>query len=249
MAKIDTGLHSGHRQRMREKFLSYGRDVFHSHELLEMFLFHAVQYKNTNPIAKNLLLRFSTLEGVFSASREELLSVEGVGPKIADMLLSVGKVDMFAEIEEQQDSEKKVFDDYCSTGEFFVDYFDSRFTYETVILLLNSKMEYIDCRTMCELDYDSAAVKAEPFIDAAIRARAAVAIIAHNHPYGPPFPTVGDKATNNMMAQALAKSGILLAEHYVISGKKFVGFMNNLTMAFSQYSDVERFIESKRRDG
>lgn len=249
MAKIEVGLHSGHRHRMREKFLSYGREVFHSHELLEMFLFHAVQYKNTNPIAKNLLLKFSTLEGVFSASREELLSVDGVGPKIADMILTVGKIDVFAENEEPGENEKKIFDDYCSTGRFFVDYFDSRFTYETVILLLNSKMEYLDCRPLYELDYDSAAVKAEPFIDAAIRARAAVAIIAHNHPYGPPFPTVGDKATNNMMAEALATSGILLAEHYVISGNKFVGFMNNLTMAFSQYSDVERFFESKRRDG
>ena len=94
------GLHSGHRQRMREKFLDYGRDIFHSHELLEMFLFHAVPSKNTNPIAKNLLSRFTTLEGVFSAARDELLSVEGVGPKIADMILSVGKIDVFAENEE-----------------------------------------------------------------------------------------------------------------------------------------------------
>ena len=249
MAKIDTGLHSGHRQRMREKFLDYGRDVFHSHELLEMILFHAVQYKNTNPVAKNLLLSFSTLDGVFSASREELIKVEGVGPKIADMILSVGKIDVFAKSEAENDAKKMVFDDYRSTGEFFVNYFDSRFTYETVILLLNNKMEYLDCRSVYELDYDSAAVKAEPFIDAAIRERAAVAIIAHNHPYGPPFPTVGDKATNNMMAEALTRSGVLLAEHYVVSGKKFVGFMNNLTMAFSQYSDVERFFESKRRDG
>ena len=248
MAKVETGLHSGHRQRMHEKFSSYGREVFHSHELLEMLLFHAVRYKNTNPIAKNLLLKFSTLDGVFSASREELLSVEGVGPKIADMILSVGKLDVFAQ-EDIGDGKTAVFDDYRAVGEFFVNYFDSRFTYETVILLLNSKMEYLNCCSVYELDFDSAAVKAEPFIDAAIRTRAAVAIVAHNHPFGPPFPTVGDKATNNMIDESLSRSGILLAEHYVISGKKFVGFMNNLTMAFSQYSDVERFYESKRKDG
>ena len=91
---------------MREKFLSYGRDVFHSHELLEMFLFHAVKYKNTNPIAKNLMARFSTLEGVFSASREELLSVDGVGPKIADMILSVGEIDAFSENEEKDGAKR-----------------------------------------------------------------------------------------------------------------------------------------------
>ena len=109
-------------------------------------------------------------------------------------------------------------------------------------------MEYIDCRSVYELDYDSGGIKAEPFIDASINSRAAVAIIAHNHPYGPPFPTVGDKATNNMVAEALSGSGVLLAEHFVVSGKRFVGFMNNLSTAFSQYCDVEKFFESKRNE-
>ena len=231
---------------MRDKFLDYGREIFHTHELLEMLLFHAVQYKNTNPIARNLLLRFSTLDGVFSASREELMSVEGVGPRIADMLISVGKMNMFDEEPCDNGQNPASFVDYRETGEFFVSYFDSRFTYETVVLLLNNKMEYIDCRSVYELDYDSGGIKAQPFVDAAIDSRAAVAIIAHNHPYGPSFPTVGDKATNNMVADDLLRAGVLLAEHYVVSGKKFVGFMNNISTAFSQYCDAEKFFESKR---
>lgn len=240
------GIHSGHRARMREKFLDYGRDIFHSHELLEMLLFHAIKYKNTNPIARNLLLRFSTLDGVFSASREELLEVEGVGPKIADMLLTVGKIDIAGNDEQTDGDGPTIFDDYRETGEFFVNYFDSGFTYKTVMLLLNNKMEYIDLQAVYEMDCDSGGIKAQPFVDAAIDSRAAVVIIAHNHPYGPPFPSVGDKATNNMIADALFKSGVLLAEHYVVSGKKFVGFMNNISTAFSQYCDVERFFESKK---
>jgi DNA repair protein RadC len=230
---------------MRDKFLDYGRDVFHSHELLEMLLFHAVQYKNTNPIAKKLLLRFSSVEGVLSASREELMEVEGVGPKIADMLVSVSKIS-YSGGEETVSESLRSFTDYSDTGVFFVEYFDSRFTYETVLLLLNNKMEYLDCISMYDGDCDSGAIKAEPFINAAIKARAAVAILAHNHPYGPPFPSVGDRATSDMIADALMKSGVLLAEHYVVSGTRYVGFMNRLSAAFSQYSDVEKFYESKR---
>ena len=103
-------------------------------------------------------------------------------------------------------------------------------------------------QSICDIDYDSGGVKAEPFISAAMNSRAAVVIIAHNHPYGPPFPTVGDKATNKMVSEALEASGVLLAEHFVVSGNKFVGFMNNLSTAFSQFCDVERFYESKRKD-
>ena len=86
------GIHAGHRARMREKFSLYGRDIFHTHELLEMLLYHVIPYKNTNPIAKNLLDRFGSLDGVLSASRDELISVDGVGPKAADMLLSLAKI-------------------------------------------------------------------------------------------------------------------------------------------------------------
>ena len=240
-------IHSGHRQRMREKLLDYGRDVFHSHELLEMLLFHSVNYKNTNPIARNLILRFSDLDGVFSASREELMSVDGVGPKMADMIISVGKLGLANELDVAEKS-PLTFNNYRATGDFFVNYFDSRLCYEVALLLLNNKMEYIDCINISATDYDSGSVRAEPFIDAAIRSRAAVAIIAHNHPFGPSFPSEGDKVTNDMITDAFSRVGVLLAEHYVISGRMYVGFMNNLSTAFSQYCDVERFFESKRNE-
>ena len=245
MSRIKEGLHAGHRGRMRDKFISYGRDVFHTHELLEMLLFHLIPYKNTNDIARNLMLRFSTLDGVLSASRDELMTVKGVGPKIADKLVALGR---FSFLEEEATvSEREVFDDYRKTGEFFSNYFSGRLTYEIVLLLLNNKMEYIDCASIYSLDYDSGAVKAKPFIDAALERGASVAVIAHNHPYGPAFPSIGDKATNDMIFEALSKSGVLLAEHYVVSGERFVGFMNNLATAFSQPCEVWRFYESKKQ--
>lgn len=247
MPQDKNNLHAGHRERMRKKLELYGREVFHTHELLEMLLYHALPYKNTNPIAKNLLLRFSSLDGVFSATREELMSVEGVGPKIADMLISVGKLNALDEALPLRENAERRFDDYLELGDFFVSYFGGRFTYETVLMLLNSRMEYIDCVSVYETDFDSAKVKSAPFIDTAIRANASVAVIAHNHPFGPHFPTPADIATNDMIAGALTRSGILLAEHYVVSGNKFVGFMKNLSTAFSRPNEIERFFESKRK--
>ena len=119
------GIHAGHRARMREKFSLYGRDIFHTHELLEMLLYHVIPYKNTNPIAKNLLDRFGSLDGVLSASRDELLSVDGVGPKAADMLLSLAKItpDILTLC---GDDNTRTFDDFSELGRFFVDYFSNK---------------------------------------------------------------------------------------------------------------------------
>ena len=225
MQQKKENLHAGHRARMREKFRTYGRAVMHSHELLEMLLFHVVSYKNTNPIARRLILRFSTLDGVFSATREELMEVEGVGPKIADFLISVGKINLFDCDEQIEKAPKLRLDSYVEVGQYFVDYFSNTQEYEVVLLLLNGNMELLNLVSMYSSDYDSAKVKSEPFISEAVRANASVAVIAHYHPYGPLFPTPGDKATNDMIFDAFSKAGVSLVEHYVISGGKFVGIM------------------------
>ena len=237
-------LHAGHRGRMREKFTQYGRDVFHTHELLEMLLFHVIPYKNTNEIAKNLISAFGTLDGVFSADREELMTVAGVGPRVADMLVDIGKISL-SQGTYSETHLRRAFKDYRETGEFFVEYLDGRETSAVVLMLLNSKMELIDCTTLYDMDYESAGVKPEPFIDAAIAANASVAVVAHNHPYGPLFPTQGDMATNKVISDSLSAVGIPMLEHYIVSGGGYVGFMTNLSTAFSQYREIEKFIKSK----
>ena len=60
------GIHAGHRDRMRKKLVSFGSDIFNDHELLEMLLYSAIPCKNTNPIAIELIRRFSGLDGVLS---------------------------------------------------------------------------------------------------------------------------------------------------------------------------------------
>ena len=229
---------------MREKFSVYGRDVFHTHELLEMILYHVIPYKNTNPIAKNLLKRFGSLDGVLSATREELLSVEGVGPKVADMLLTLGKITPETLVENGEDT-TRAFDDFSELGRFFVEYFSDKGSYEVVLMLLNSKLEYLSFASLYAVDYSSGGVKADRFIEEALKARASVAVIAHNHPFGPAFPSAGDIATNNMIEASLSGVGIMLLEHYVVSGGRFTGFMKHLNAPFSQPVEIGRFLRSK----
>ena len=241
------GIHSGHRYRMRNKLIRFGSEIFTDHELLEMLLFSVIPYKNTNPIAINLLKRFSGLEGVFSASREELTQVDGIGERAAEMIFAVGRMTLDETPLRDTAGSVKSFDDYSDAGKFLVDYFDGSAGYKTVLLLLNNSMEFLDIVNMTETDYCYAAVKARDFLNAAMSRNASVCIVAHNHPYGPLFPTSSDSATNSLIENALAKIGVLMIEHYVFSGKSYVGIMTNLKSAFSQKPEVSKFLESKRR--
>ena len=238
------GIHAGHRDRMRRKLISFGSDIFNDHELLEMLLYSAIPLKNTNPIAIQLIKRFSGLEGVLSASREELMTVDGIGEKAADLILSVGAVEISAE--PFNDTEERIcFDNWDFAGKFLVNQFDGAADYKTILLLLDNSMEYLDMREMSATDYSSAAIKAKSFLDAALSVGASVAIVAHNHPYGPCIPSIGDIETNAMISSAFATAGIILIEHFLILGDKYIGIMNPSKSTFSEATAVFRFASSR----
>ena len=64
----------GHRQRLRERFLSGGSDALPDYELLELLLFLAIPQRDTKPLAKALIQHFGSFadltRGAFSADVE-----------------------------------------------------------------------------------------------------------------------------------------------------------------------------------
>ena len=67
------GVHDGHREKMRRRFLENGLSAFADHEALEMLLFYAIPRRDTNELAHRLLEHYGSLEAVFSAPAEDLM--------------------------------------------------------------------------------------------------------------------------------------------------------------------------------
>ena len=59
--------HSGHRERLRERFLTGGAAAMPDYELLELVLFAAVPRRDTKPLAKALIARFGSFAEVIAA--------------------------------------------------------------------------------------------------------------------------------------------------------------------------------------
>ncbi len=240
----EADIHKGHRERMRQKFLEHGAGIFDTYELLEMLLYSVIPAKDTNPLAKQLLAAFGSLLGVLSASREELLAVPGVGAKTADMILSVGQLCKLYTLDVELPEMR--FDDYAKAGEYFAEYFAADTEYKVAVMMLDNSMKLIGVKTVYEgLDYQSAGVKSGAFVELALTFGASVMIIAHNHPYGPLYPTQGDIKTNDSVVLALSEVGVFLADHYVVCGERYVGFMASFKKRFAQQPEIVRFYETK----
>jgi DNA repair protein RadC len=238
----------GHRQRMKAKFFKNGEASFDTYELIEMLLYSVIPVKDTKPLAKALLSHFGTVDGVLSASEEELMAQSGIGPSAAKLIRAVGKMksELSLVIPVREDKKNRIsFLSYDECGEYLVRRFEGSTNYRVIMLSLNNKMELIGEDVLYDIDYASGGVKPQAFIENAVNRKAAVVIVAHNHPYSLAYPTEGDRQTNVLVCDALSEIGIVMAEHYIISGSAYLGFVNHLASAFSQKNFLETFVKSK----
>jgi DNA repair protein RadC len=63
---------SGHRNRLRQRFLEAGPTSLPDYELLELLLFFSIDVKDTKPLAKELLARYGNLGAVLKAAPAQL---------------------------------------------------------------------------------------------------------------------------------------------------------------------------------
>lgn len=245
---MDNLVHKGHRQRMRRKFMDFGPRVFDTYELLEMLLYNTVPVKDTNPISKRLLKQFGSLDGVLSADFESLCEVEGVGAKTAEMITVVGRMLELYNDEHESAEKSTGISTYKELGKYLINYYRDREDKAVLLLSFDNKMELIGVDELYNLDFSSGAIRPAPFLDACVRRSTSVAVLAHNHPFGPLCPTEGDRETNSLIHGALDNIGVFLAEHIIVAGDEYVGFMNHMSTAFAQTPELYRFFGEWRGD-
>ena len=237
-------VHEGHRKRMRNRLENIGGRGMETHELLEMLLYNSVPVKDTNPMAKKLLEKFGSLDGVLSASKEELMSVDGVGERSAELIADVGK--MLSLCASEMEVSTKTFESYDDLGEYIVEYYRD-VTEETVIMLsFDNAMKLLSVDQICNKNYSSGGIRSQMFINVAIRRNASIVVIAHNHTYGSLFNTEGYRQTNMMISSALADAAVELLEVYVVVGSRYSGTIDSRTAFKSKNPAIERFVRTKR---
>jgi DNA repair protein RadC len=69
----------GHRERLRARFASAPSSLA-DYEILELLLGYVHARRDTKPLAKALLARFSSLRGLLNARPEEMGDLAGIGP-------------------------------------------------------------------------------------------------------------------------------------------------------------------------
>ena len=86
----------GHRKRLQERYLNGGYKALADYEIVEFLLFLVIPRKDTKALAKELLERFSSINGIFEANLEELRSIKGLGDVSSTYIKFLG--DMYSSV-------------------------------------------------------------------------------------------------------------------------------------------------------
>ncbi len=218
-------IHSGHRQRLKDRFRREGLDNFDELYVLELLLYYCIPRIDTNPLAHRLLDHFGSLTAVLDASPDELEKIEGMGTNASTFLSLITQVGRYYQVKRSEPGEVLRTLEQC--GNYLVPYFFGRDRETVFILCLDAKCKVLCCKKVGEGSVNSANIPIRRVVEIALGANATTVVLAHNHPSGLAVPSADDIQTTHRVAAALNAVEITLADHIVVSKDDYVSIVQS----------------------
>lgn len=216
------GIHDGHREKLRQRFLQEGLRNFELHQALELLLFYAIPRQDTNALAHKLIERYGSLQAVLTAPVEDLAKFPGLGERSAVLLRLVPEICYLAQKDAEENDEP--LNSVERVGTFMLRQF-SRERNEVVIqLCLDRKGKKLACKRISDGGVSAASLNVRTVVENAVLTGASAVILAHNHPSGVALPSQEDLATTRQIADALKTIDVPLVDHIIVADGDYISF-------------------------
>ncbi|WP_320046073.1 DNA repair protein RadC [uncultured Ilyobacter sp.] len=216
---------TGHRKRLREKYIKGGYDSFLDYEKLELLLTYSIVRKDVKPVAKELLKRFKSLEGVMKAPFEELLKVDGLGEGsvVFLKLISETSKDIFKGSYSKQDVTT------ISGTRDLLAFLRNDIGFSPIeefkVIFLDTANNLLCEETLFKGTIDRSGVYPRNIVEKVIKYGAKSVIFAHNHPSGNLNPSKADIDFTDRITDVLNAIEIRVLDHMIITRDSYFSFL------------------------
>ena len=219
-AKREDNPHKEHRKREKEQFLANGLNGLPDHKVLELVLFYAIPQGDVNPLAHQLDQHFGGLAGVFHATYDQLLKVNGVGPNTAALLQLIPAVSA------RYLAESSSFDgQIVSTWQYrelLCPLFFGQRDEVAYLVCMDGKNKVLATKKLGEGIADAVRIAPRKVLEAALACNATRVALAHNHVSGVALWSDADLDTTLRLKPLLREAGIELVDHLIFAGDEMV---------------------------
>ncbi len=209
----DSSLRTGHRKRLRERFLASPESLA-DYELLELALGCVYLRRDNKLLAKRLIEKFGSLKGVFSASYTQLEDVEGCGPAVDAFFSLLREISARTAKESVSLKESLTIFDISDMGR---QHFRGRLEEEVWAVLLDKSNRLIIYKKIRHGSWDHVEIDPRDIAELMIKNHASGLVLMHNHPGGSIMPSPQDRMLTEHLAEVLRPFGMRLLDHVIIS--------------------------------
>ncbi|RZI40773.1 JAB domain-containing protein [Herbaspirillum sp. HC18] len=209
-------------QRPRERLIKHGPHILSDAELLAVFLRVGVNGKSAVDLGRDMIGRFGSLQGLFSANLAEFSTLHGLGPAKFAQLQAVMELARRSLIEELRTGETL---GSPQTVKQYLQLLLAKKPYESfAVLFLDVKNRLIAAEELFRGTLMHTSVYPREVVKTALAHNAAGLILAHNHPSGTPEPSTADRMLTSALKQALALVDVRVLDHFIVAGKHVYSF-------------------------
>lgn len=209
-------------ERPRERLIRGGPEKLSDAELLAIFLRTGTSGKSAVDLAREIMVHFGSLSGLFAAQLKDFDSLNGIGPAKYAQLQAILELARRLLVEELQSG--VVLSSSEKVANYFKLYFSRQPHESFVVLFLDMKNKLIECREMFRGTLSHTSVYPREVAKAALKCNAASVILAHNHPSGTVEPSNADRALTRVLRQAMELIDIRVLDHIIVAGSKIFSF-------------------------
>lgn len=220
---------TGHRARLKEKFLQGNPVSFHDYELLELILFWSIPRVDVKHLAKELLKEFGSLSGVINAPQDKLALVPGItqATKVSFLVIS----ELLRRMLQSTVMKKNILSSWGALLSYLKTTMGDRKTEQLRILFLNKKNILIADELQTVGTIDQTPVYPREVVKRALFHEASAIILVHNHPSGDASPSKADIELTKLIVKACNAVEIGVHDHVIITNNDFYSFKSNLLIA------------------
>ena len=212
-------------ERPYEKCAACGPAALSDAELLAVILRSGTRKLTALELSRKLLSTFGNRRGLGflrERTREELMSIEGIGPIKASELLCIGELSRRIAGAERRDhialGRPKAIASYFMEDLCYLDH------EEMWVAMFDTKNRLLHTETVSMGTVNSSLASPREIFLNALRHHAVFVVLLHNHPSGDPEPSAADIALTERLAEAGALLHIPVMDHIIIGDHCYLSF-------------------------
>jgi DNA repair protein RadC len=209
----DKNFYTGHRERLREKFID---NKLADYEKLELLLGYAIPRRDVRPLARSLVKHFGGVYQVLTASIDDLVAFNGIGRNTAVFIKLVQQMMQIGF--EGQLKENPIFHNESVLHNYCRVLLTGKQIEEMHVLYLDSNLKLIADDLHTTGTVDSSVVYPHEIARRALQLNARSVVMVHNHPTSINSFSNDDLEATEQVNYALESLDIKLYDHLLVVG-------------------------------